>query len=88
MSLEKREMTIHNARLLDGAERRTIARNGFELLTRRLANPGLDFLHHDQVVQEYYRECAQVVRKATGAPNVFAFDHTSGRLLARRVSNE
>ena len=88
--IEKREMPVHNARLLDAAERRTVASNGFELLRRPLADPGLDFFHHHQVVQEYYGECAQVVQEATSAPHVFAFDHNirsaSGEKSKRRIA--
>lgn len=87
---EKREMTVHNARSLDTAERRTVATNGFELLTRPLASPSLDFFHHQQVAQTYYGECAQIVKNATGAPHVFAFDHNirsaTGKKGKRRIA--
>ena len=73
--LEKREMMVHNARLLNPGERRTVAVNGFEMITRPFAEPGLDFFHHNQIVQTYYRDCAQVVQETTGARHVFAFDH-------------
>ncbi len=72
---EERKMTVHNARRLDGKKRRILARNGFELLSRPLLSPDLDFFDHLEVVQDYYRECAQVVREATRARHVFAFDH-------------
>ena len=72
---EEREVTIRNARLLEQNERRTIQVHGFELLKRRLENPDLDFYDHQQVVQNYYAECAELVREETGASQVFAFDH-------------
>ena len=75
MHLEEREMTIQNARLLPPEERRTVAKNGFELLTRPLADNALDFFHHDQVARRYYPQCAEIVKEATGAAQVFAFDH-------------
>ena len=88
--LEEREMPVQNARLLDSGERRTVAANGFELLTRPLADPTLDFFHHDQVVQVYYGECAEVVQEATGASYVFAFDHNvrsaAGQKSQRRIA--
>jgi hypothetical protein len=73
--LEKREVTVWNARGLEGSQRRTLARHGFELLARPLERSGLDFLDHQEVVRDYYRECERVVREATGAQQVFPFDH-------------
>ncbi len=88
--LEQRKMTVHNARLLEGTKRRTLARNGLELLTRPLLRPDLDFFAHLEVVRDYYRECAQVVREATRARHVFAFDHNmrsaAGKESKRRIS--
>jgi hypothetical protein len=82
-------MAVHNARLLEGPERRSVARNGFELIERPLVRPGLDFFHHEEVVQDYYRDCAQLVADATGAASVFAFDHNvrsaSGKDSKRRI---
>ena len=40
-----------------------------------LQRPHLDFFDHQEVIRDYYRECEQVVREATAAPSVFAFDH-------------
>ena len=34
-----------------------------------------DFLKHDDVVSGYYDECSAIVREATGASCVYAFDH-------------
>ena len=56
-------------------ERPTLASNGFEMLTRPLVNPDLDFLNHDQVVLSYYPDCAEIVREASGAAFTAAFDH-------------
>ena len=72
---DERQMTVHNARLLLGQERRSVDKNGFELLPRPLQRPNLDFFDHQDVVQDYYRECEQTVREVTGAPAVVAFDH-------------
>ena len=75
VDLEDREMAIVDARTLAPAERPTLAANGFELVEHPTADPGLDFLDHDAVVRAYYPECAGIVRAATGADTVAAFDH-------------
>jgi len=68
-------MPVHDARLLDADERCTLVRNGFEMLAHTMATPDLDFFSHEQVVRHYYPECAEVVRAASGARFVAAFDH-------------
>ena len=75
VDLEDREMSISDARRLAPTEQPTLAANGFELVERPMANPDLDFLDHDAVVRAYYPECAEIVRTATGAVAVAAFDH-------------
>lgn len=89
VSLEEREMTVHNARLLTGDKRCTVATNGFELLTRPLANQALDFFDQQQVVKEYYAHCAEIIAETTGA-RAFAFDHNirsaSGKKSQRRIT--
>ena len=70
----KREMKIHDARLLQGDARHTLARNGYELLTRPYSIEGIDFFDHQQVVTKYYPQCVEIVRAFTGG-QVFAFDH-------------
>ncbi len=88
ISLEEREMTVHNARRLTAGERRTVKTNGFEWLTRPLGNRGLDFFDQLRVVEEYYGECAQIVQEVTGA-RAFAFDHNirsaTGKKSQRRI---
>ena len=75
VDLEPREMAIIDARKLAPSDQPTLAANGFELFERPMANPGLDFLDHDAVVRAYYPECTEIVRVATGAVTVAAFDH-------------
>ncbi len=75
VDLEARHKPVHDARRIAATARRTLVRNGFELRARPLENPGLDFFDHDQVVRSYYPLCAEIVREASGARNVFAFDH-------------
>src|SRR5215470_16293877 len=72
---EERQVTVHNARLLEGDQRRTVEKNGFELFYRPLILSDLDFLDHQDVIQYYYRECEQLVQEVTGAATVVAFDH-------------
>ncbi len=87
--VERRDVPVRDARALDGGDRRTVAANGFELLPRPLSRPDLDFLSHEQVVGEYYPDCARVVQEATGAVHVFAFDHNvrsaGGKQSRRRI---
>jgi nitrite reductase/ring-hydroxylating ferredoxin subunit len=75
LAIEKRDVPVHDARQLAGEARRTLARNGFELLPWSDGAADLDFLRHEDVVERYYDACAQLVQKATGAVQVFAFDH-------------
>ena len=86
---DERQITVHNARLLDGKERRRLDANGLELFTHPLQRPDLDFFDHQEVVQDYYRECAQIVSAATGAASVMAFDHNvrsaAGKHSQRRI---
>jgi hypothetical protein len=84
---DERPVTVRNARLREGDQRRTVEKNGFELLFRPLAHPDLDFLDHQDVVQNYYRACEQLVQEVTGAATVVAFDTTSGLRTGNGASN-
>jgi hypothetical protein len=75
LAIEKRDVPVRDARQLAGEDRRTLARNGFELLPWSDATAELDFLRHQEVVEGYYGACAQLVQEVTGAAQVFAFDH-------------
>lgn len=72
---KSREVFVNNARHLQGAERRTISTHGFELLSQPSAYLQLDFFEHQQVVRDYYPECAEIIKQTVGATQVFAFDH-------------
>jgi hypothetical protein len=54
-----------------------------------LAKPDLDFFDHEQVIRTYYPECAEIVREASGAKFVAAFDHNvrsaAGKQSKRRI---
>ena len=78
------EVIINDARSLGEAHCRTVETHGFELLTRPLARPSLDFYDHQQVVREYYAECARIVQAATGAAHVFAFDHNIRSAIGKK----
>lgn len=75
LDLEPREMPVRDARALAACERRRLEVNGFELLSAPLESPAPDFFDHHQVVRDYYPSCAEIVRKASGAGHVVAFDH-------------
>lgn len=89
IDLEPRDMPVGDARRLDPSARRTLARNGFELLEAPLARADLDFFDHDEVVRDYYPDCARIVREASGATLVLAFDHNvrsaSGKQTGQRI---
>jgi len=73
VTVDKQMLTVHSARdAAPGAF--TCEHNGFELLKRPVATPGIDFMDHHDVVARYYRECEDIVRGATGA-RAYAFDH-------------
>lgn len=73
VDLVKHDMPVQNARLLSGVDRPTLERNGFELQTRPI--PEIDFLNHQKVLSDYYSHCEQIIREASGARVVAAFDH-------------
>lgn len=83
---EERDVAINDGRSPAGSDRPNIEANGFELLHRPLHRADLRFLDHRQVVENYYPECAEIVRQATGAASVHAFDHNV-RWAAGRDSN-
>ncbi len=75
VKLDKRKIPVHDARAPSGAARHRLQPNGFELLQHPLDGPGIDFLNNQAVVQSYYPQCQEVIRQATGASIVAAFDH-------------
>ncbi len=89
LDLETWEMPVKNARLLPASKQCTLDRNGYEVLIRPLAGPDIDFLDHEQVVRSYYPHCADIIREASGARVVAAFDHNvrsaSGKKSKQRV---
>ena len=90
VDLVDRDMEVIDARTLPPSRQPTLAANGFALVERPTADPGLDFLDHEAVVRVYYPECAEIVRAATGAATVAAFDHNvrsaTGKSDRRRIA--
>lgn len=74
MNRQRMEMKVHDARLLSGTARQTLARNGYELLAQSHRIEGIDFLNHLDVVTRYYPQCVEIVKSVTGG-QVHAFDH-------------
>lgn len=72
--LEDKTLAITDARAMENGNKRTVEKNGFELIDAPLLDPALDFLNHEQVVRDYYPQCVRAVEAATGA-RAFAFDH-------------
>jgi len=68
-------LDVVDARSLTGSHHKTCDVNGFELLSAPLQNRSLDFQDHQQVTQNYYPQCEELVADSTGAKSVFAFDH-------------
>lgn len=89
-AMEERDVVINDARRLEHSGRRNIEAHGFELLHRPLQRSDLQFFDHRQVVREYYPECAGIVRQATNAARVYAFDHNirwaAGKDGRRRIA--
>ena len=83
VNLEPCSLDVHDARNLSGDMKKTCEVNGFELLPAPLENSSVDFLDHEQVVREYYRECENLVAGATGA-RAFAFDHNIRSAVGKR----
>ncbi len=65
------QVAIRDARPLIGEL--SLDREGFSLLRRQTAVT--DFYDEDQIGRVYYPECERVMKEATGAARVVAFDH-------------
>ena len=78
------KIEVNDARQLSSANSMTLTKNGFELLQNPV--PNYDFLDHQDVISNYYRDCEQIVEEVTGA-QVWAFDHnirSAGGLAEKR----
>ena len=72
VATQPHELQIADARLLTAGQRMTLEENGFELFSAPVA--GYDFMDHEQVTGDYYRDCEALVTQQTGG-QVWAFDH-------------
>ena len=72
VATQPHELQIADARLLTAGQRMTLEENGFELFSAPVA--GYDFMDHEQVTGDYYRDCEALVAQQTGG-QVWAFDH-------------
>lgn len=63
------EVEMENGRFLD----MNLDKNGFTLVTHSYDH--INYYEEDQILSTYYPECCNLVRKHTGAREVFAFDH-------------
>ena len=83
------EMTVHDGRRLTGDQGLTLSRNGFELLSRPLPGGKPNFFDQQQVVGDYYQQCAGIIGEATGG-SAFAFDHNvrsaQGKTSQQRIA--
>ncbi|MEL6187633.1 MAG: hypothetical protein AAFU79_23685, partial [Myxococcota bacterium] len=68
------EMDVVDARTLSGDLTPSLHRNGFGRFDAPLLE-GIDFLDHGDIVRRYYPTCVDLMKTATGAAHVFAFDH-------------
>jgi len=68
---EEHRVTIRDARLLIG--QLSLDTEGFVLLRHESAVE--NFYDEDEIARVYYPECERVIREATGASRIVAFDH-------------
>ena len=68
---EEHQVPIRDARPLIG--RLSLDKEGFVLLHRQTAVK--NFYDEDEITSVYYPECERVIKEATGAARVVAFDH-------------
>ena len=73
ISLEPIKLFVINARVMK-ENQPTCDKNGFELRHSPLVDNRLDLLDHRKVLNEYYRQCEELVAGVTGR-KAYAFDH-------------
>lgn len=68
----------------------SLDKNGFELVSSPVPTQPIDFKNSNDVIDNYYTVCEELVKKTTGAPIVHAFDHNirvSGSRLHDKEGN-
>jgi hypothetical protein len=79
----------HEVKILDGravADRLSLDREGFVLLRHPTAATNL--YDNEEVASLYYPECERVIREATGAARVVAFDHIARNAARSAKGNQ
>lgn len=79
------EVEVHDAREL--SEPASLDRHGFTLAASGTSLHHSDFYNETEILQRYYEECKELVKRATGAKLVEAFDHNV-RTAHGRDSNQ
>lgn len=89
LSVEQKAVTVLDARALEDVARPNCHTNGFEMLHAPLKNEDFDFFNHQNLVRDYYDQCAHLVAQSTGA-HAYAFDHNirsaSGKEAQKRIA--
>lgn len=73
--IEERAVAINDARASGGGGSPKLDSHGFELSHEPLKQPGPDFFDQRQVIETYYPQCADIVKRLTNGSRVVAFDH-------------
>ena len=72
VNFQEHEVVINDGRSSNSA---TLEKQGFELIEDDMENLAIDFFDNNTVLFDYYPRCANLVKEATGAGTVYAFDH-------------
>jgi len=90
LDASRHHVSVHDGRQALNGRSITLEANGFELVERSLPSAGVDFLDQRQVLEAYYPDCCDLLREATGAAHVFAFDHNirwaAGKSSGQRIA--
>ena len=86
VEFSKHEVILEDGRAEHEGQGCTLFEHGFEVLDAPTADPELDFLEAPVVAERYYGECEEIVRGATGACSVFAFDHNVRSVVGKQSS--
>merc|ERR1719433_319370 len=81
-----KESVVRNARKLQ--RKKNLKDNGFELLASPLPYRNFEWTE-DQIITKYYPHIQNMLKKATGASHVYAFDHNvrsaAGKKSGRKI---
>lgn len=75
VNFDKWSLPVGSARDHTDEKRHKLDPNGFELRPSEIDHLGVDFMNNRSVVSAYYPHCAKLVKEASGADHVVAFDH-------------